>query len=169
MHDTQIRPPHLASRAPLQFQTNPPRRILVVDDDPYLRHLTAEILLQQGYEVNAAEDGIVAWQALNDHRYDLMITDNQMPNLTGVALLKKLRLFGMVLPVILASGTFPMQGAAANAWLEPDATLRKPYTPELLLRTVKKLLNATDHAREDLNPWSNGQRDTDADGLQPGW
>jgi hypothetical protein len=40
----------------LQSQTNPPHRILVVNHDPYICHLSAEVLIRNGYEVNAAEE-----------------------------------------------------------------------------------------------------------------
>lgn len=50
--------------------------------------LNAEILMRVGYEVDATEDGQAAWQALNAGSYDLLITDNNMPKVTGVELLQ---------------------------------------------------------------------------------
>ena len=68
-----------SASAPLQSQTNPPHRILVVEDDISIRRLNTEVLRRSGYEVDAAEDGAAAWEALNADSYDLMITDNNMP------------------------------------------------------------------------------------------
>jgi DNA-binding response OmpR family regulator len=120
----------------------------VVEDEAPVRQLNAEVLTRAGYEVDAAEDGAAAWEALNGDSYDLLITDNGMPRLSGLELLKKLRAARMELPVIMATGTLPTQEFAQSPWLRPAATLEKPYTIEELLRTVKKVLRATGGTRE---------------------
>jgi DNA-binding response OmpR family regulator len=116
-------------------------RILVVDDDVCIREFSTEFLTHSGYEVDAAEDGAVAWQALNTDCYDLMIVDNNMPNVTGLELLKKLRAARMALPVIMATGTLPTHEFALSPWLIPDATLLKPFTCDELLGKVKAVLS----------------------------
>jgi DNA-binding response OmpR family regulator len=139
----QIRPacePAARVSAPPQSQTNPPHRILVVEDDDSVRHLNTQALKRSGYEVEAAEDGAAAWEALNNASYDLLITDNVMPRLTGVELLKKLRSSRMDLPVIMATGTLPEAEFTRYPWLRPAATVLKPYTIEEMLRTVKKVM-----------------------------
>ena len=93
----------------LQSQTNPPGHILVVDDDLFLRRLNIKVLVRSGYEVDAAADGAVAWQALNTGSYDLLITENSLPKVSGVELLKNLRAARMALPVIMATGTLPKE------------------------------------------------------------
>jgi DNA-binding response OmpR family regulator len=128
------------ANAPQSFQTNPPLRILVVEDDREIRRLSAEVLTRCGYDVDTAEDGAAAWSALLADSYDLMITDNNMPRLSGVELLKKMRGARMGLPVIMATGTVPTEQFAATPWLQPDATLCKPYAIEQLLGVVKKVL-----------------------------
>jgi DNA-binding response OmpR family regulator len=130
--------------APVQAQATPLNRILLVDDDSGVRLLHAEVLMRSGYEVDAAEDGAAGWEALNADSYDLMITDNNMPKLTGVELLKKLRFARMALPVIMATGTLPTHEFARSPWLKPAATLLKPFTIEKLLGTVKDVLRAAD-------------------------
>src|SRR5882757_3375668 len=67
-----------------------PGRILVVEDDEDIRQLNSDALIHLGYQVDTAEDGVLAWEALNSQGYDLMVTDNTMPNMTGVELLKQL-------------------------------------------------------------------------------
>jgi CheY-like chemotaxis protein len=118
------------------------QRILVVDDDGDIRHLNTEVLVGSGYQVDAAADGDLAWKILQLNSYDLLLTDHDMPKVTGVELLKKLRAARMTLPVILASGTIPMQELSRNPWLQIDATLLKPYTPGELLAAVRKVLHA---------------------------
>jgi DNA-binding response OmpR family regulator len=130
-----------------QSPTRPSWRILVVDDDSDIRRLNAEMLKRLGYEVNAAADGADGWEALNAARYDLLITDNDMPNVSGIELLKKLRAARMVLPVIMATGRLPTQEFDRHPWLQPAATLLKPYSVEEFLGTVEKVLHATDGVR----------------------
>jgi DNA-binding response OmpR family regulator len=131
-------------------ETNPPHRILVVEDDGDLRRLNVEELIQSGYEVDAAEDGAAGWEALNANSYDLLITDNSMPKLTGVELVKKLRAAGMALPVIMATGTLPTHEFDRRPWLIPDATLLKPFTSADLLGTVKNVLQPSDRIPERI-------------------
>ena len=132
---------------PLQQPTSPPHRILLVDDDLYIRELNAGVLIRSGYQVDTANDGADAWKALNDQSYDLLITDNKMPRVTGLELIKKLRSEDMALPVILASGTVPVEELNRHPWLQLDATLPKPFTIAELLATVKKVLCSLDSAR----------------------
>ena len=136
--------------SPLRCQTIPPHRILVVDDESCIRWLNAEMLLRSGYHVDTAEDGAAAWRALGAERYDLLITDHNMPRVTGVELIKKVRGARMELPVIMATGTLPEEEFALNPWLRPDATLLKPHTVGEMLRAVKEVLSGADNAREQV-------------------
>jgi len=147
-----------ASSTLLPSQTRPPHRILVVDDDVSLRQFSTELLTRSGYKVDDAEDGAAAWEALSADSYDLMITDNAMPHLTGVQLLKKLHATRMALPVIMATGQLPEEEFTQYPWLQPAATLLKPYTVEKLLGTVRVVLRAVGSARgqrERLPDWRN--------------
>jgi DNA-binding response OmpR family regulator len=114
------------------------RRILVVEDDDDIRRFNAEALTGSGYHVEAAVDGAEGWEALNANPYDLLITDNNMPKLTGIELIKKLNDARMAVPVILASG---LEHAHQVAELRLAATLPKPFTLEELLGTVQKVLD----------------------------
>jgi DNA-binding response OmpR family regulator len=137
----------LPAAMPIGDKANLLLRILLVDDDVYARELNAGVLIRFGYKVDIASDGADAWKALNQQNYDLMITDNRMPRVTGMELIKKLRSEDMTLPVILASGTVPLEELKRHPWLQLDATLPKPFTPSELLDMVKKVLNASDNIR----------------------
>jgi DNA-binding response OmpR family regulator len=128
------------TKSAFQCEKDPPRRILVVEDDVDIRRLNAEVLMESGYKVDAAEDGAVAWAALQLFDYDLLITDNNMPTVTGVELIKKLRSEDMMLPVILMSGTMPIEELNLHPWLQIQATLLKPYSLAELLTTVMEVL-----------------------------
>ena len=138
--------------APARWGTRPIHRILVVDDDTYIRQLSTEVLINSGYQVNVAEDGAVAWQALNTDNYDLLLTDHDMPKVTGLELVRKLRAAHMDLPVILASGAMPTEELNRHPWLRIEATLLKPYTIAMLLGTVQEALRATEGAGEQIAP-----------------
>jgi len=133
--------------APRQNQSRPPYNILLVDDELRARELHARVLIRAGYDVNTAKDGADAWNAINLVSYDLLITDNKMPRVTGIELIKKLRSEDMMLPVILASGTVPAEELKRHPWLLLDATLTKPFSIEQLLKVVKQVLRSADNAR----------------------
>ena len=114
--------------------------ILVVEDEGDLRQLNAEMLVEAGYQVEVAEDGASAWVALQLHRYALLITDQFLPKLSGVELLKKIHTAQMTLPVIMATGILPTWEFALHPCLQAVTMLRKPYTMDKLLGLVKSVL-----------------------------
>ena len=151
---------------PFQSQLNPHYRILVVDDDDDIRRLNTEVPACSGYKVDAAADGAVAWDTLKLNSYDLLLTDHDMPKVTGVELLIKLRAARMVLPVIMVSGIIPTEKLKQHPWLQIDATLLKPYTSDELLATVRKVLYATDGIAGRTAPLPNWQDQPAADHFQ---
>ena len=118
-------------------------RILMVDDDFTIREVFSEALIRSGYKVDTAEDGEAGWQALLTHcddfdRYDALITDNDMPKLSGVELVRRLRAEGMIVPVILASGSVLIDIDR----LQVEVVLRKPFSTGELVQKVKEVLGA---------------------------
>lgn len=118
------------------------RRILVADDEPLIRQLNSEVLTDVGYEVDVTADGADAWDHLQRNRYDLLITDHDMPRLSGIELLKQLRSARMSLPVIMATGTVPYAEFNRHPWLQPVVTLRKPYGLLEFVDAVRVVLQA---------------------------
>jgi len=90
------------------------------------------------------------WQALQANVYDLLITYNNMPNISGIELVKKVRSAHLALPIIMASGSIPTGELDRNPWLQPVATLAKPFTGDELLATVKRALGESIITREPL-------------------
>ena len=138
--------------APIPCPTQPLQRILVADDDSDIRQLSARVLVRSGYHVDAAGDGAAAWEALQTKAFNLLITDHDMPRLTGVELVKKLRAARMALPVILVTGKLPAEELAQNPSLQLAALLPKPFSIGELLETVRVVLRATDSAPGQLEP-----------------
>ncbi len=118
----------------------PPHRILVADDEKFVRDISTQALIDSGYHVDAAEDGAAAWESLQIRSYDLLVTDNRMPKVTGMELLQKLKDFGMPIAVIMATGTSPETEFLRRPWLQPTVVLLKPFTPEELVKTVETVL-----------------------------
>ena len=133
-------------------QPNFRQRILVAEDDKFIRRLNTEVLTCSGYEVDTAEDGAAAWEVLQLNHYDLLVTDNNMPNVTGVELLQKIHAACMTLPVIMATGTLPDEEFTRYPWLQPKLTLLKPYTFDELLGAVKEILRVTADGCGEIAP-----------------
>ena len=131
-------------------QLNSRRRILVVEDEQDLRQITAEVLVDAGYQVDVAGDGADAWSALQLAKYDLLITDQLMPKLSGVELLKKIHTARMTLPVIMATGYLPTWEFALHTWLQPVRMLLKPYSFQALLGMVNDVLSPALSAGEQF-------------------
>ena len=93
-----------------------------------------------GYQVDVAENGAAAWDAIQLNNYNLVITDNTMPRMTGIQMIEKMRAAGMVVPVIVASGTMSKEELIHSPHLQPASVLPKPYTAANLLLMVKEIL-----------------------------
>lgn len=105
-----------------------------------MRTITAHLLSRAGYKITPVKDGLAAWEALQKSDFDLLITDNDMPNLTGIELVTKLRRNGVGLPVILASGSAGFFSGEEYRWLKFSACVQKPFLPEELVRTVQSAM-----------------------------
>lgn len=140
-----------ADRPPVR-KTNLRQRILVVEDDAAVRRVNTEVLTYSGYHVDAAEDGAAAWEALQRHNYDLIVTDNHMPRLTGIELIMKLHVARLALPVIMATGSSPAEHIARYNPLQPAKVLLKPYTFHELLASVKAVLHEANAFLGEMTP-----------------
>jgi DNA-binding response OmpR family regulator len=117
-----------------------PDRILVADDDQGVRDVVANALRLASYRVGCAHDGEDAWNALSSNGYDLLITDHEMPRLTGLDLLRRVRDRKPDVPVILISGTLPRDDPDLLRLIEPGLALEKPFSLKDLLGAVRRFL-----------------------------
>jgi DNA-binding response OmpR family regulator len=162
----KISPDENADATSFEQTSDPVRRILVADDDPLICQLNSEVLAGNGYEVDTAGDGADAWNALQLKSYDLLITGHKMPNLTGVELVKKIHAARLALPVIMTSGTMPLEELKRHPELPIEAMLHKPYTLAELLTTVGNVLRVFDRACDPSVPPANWRSLPLPDGLQ---
>jgi len=126
------------------------QRILVVEDERDLRQLTAEVFIDAGFHVDVAENGATAWSALQLSKYDLLITDQFMPKLSGVELLRKIYAANMTLPIIMATGFLPTWEFTLHPSLQAVKMILKPYSFQKLLGMVKNVLHPTDSAGVEI-------------------
>ena len=120
--------------------------ILIVDDNEDFRlSLEESILAPAGYEVKSVADGLSALTLVQEYEPSLVITDHQMPNLTGIELIRRLRRQNPQVPVILISS----EGSEALAIeaMRAGATdmLKKPVESDEMLDAVKRAFD--EHAR----------------------
>ena len=117
------------------------KRILVAEDDPNLRELLADAFTQARAQVETAQDGQVAWCLFQQSRYDLIISDQRMPECTGLELLARIRSAGSTVPMILASG-YGLEGMEAQLAKDPRLKLfPKPFSIRNLFGSAWELLD----------------------------
>ena len=132
------------------------QRILVADDEEDIRHLISSVLAGDGFNVNTASDGEQAWKALLHEHYDLLVTDNEMPRLTGIKLIERIRKEGMSLPVILASGSLSVEEVRDYAELQIAAVIPKPFDVYEFLTIVRIALRVSgEDATADHGTYAN--------------
>ena len=117
-------------------------KILVVDDDPIVLESCKRVLEPEGYIVSMAKEAI---DVLEDEYFDLMIMDAKMPKHDGVYLLEKIKEKWPLgtyqeLPVVQISGYATSDTIAKGLALGAAIFLAKPFTPDELVYTVKKVL-----------------------------
>ena len=117
--------------------TSPAQHILLVDDEKFIRQLYADVLTDAGYRVDTAEDGAAGWEKLQDANFDLLITDNNMPRVSGVQLIKKIQAANKLLPIIMATATPPENLEE----LKLSGLLAKPFGMDELLQVVEETLH----------------------------
>lgn len=117
-------------------------RVLVVEDDPVVCETCVRLLSQAGYAVSSATDGEEGWAALRTGNFQLLLTDNRMPRLTGIDMVRRLRAAGFTLPVIFASGTLPWDLADIRMEFAPFVALEKPFGWDALQGAVRAALGS---------------------------
>ena len=119
-----------------------PKKILTVDDSPSIRQMVSFTLKSAGYSVAEAADGELGVAKALADKFDLILTDQNMPNMDGLTLIRTLRQSAQCqkTPILMltteAGDDMKTQGreAGATGWLV------KPFDPSKLLLVVKKVL-----------------------------
>lgn len=117
--------------------------ILVADDSPTIRKFVSFSLAAEGYKIVTASDGMDALEKLPKEKFDLIITDLNMPNLDGFELVKSVRDTAEYkdIPIIILSSLDSEQDLTRGLEMGANAYLNKPFNPQRILYEVSKFLN----------------------------
>lgn len=125
--------------------------ILVIDDEPDIRSLLQEILVDEGYSVATAEDAAHAREARRVQKPDLILLDIWMPDVDGITLLKEwLAEEALVQPVIMMSGHGTVETAVEATRLGAYDYIEKPLSLAKLLLTIENALESYNLQRENI-------------------
>lgn len=135
--------------------------ILVVDDEPPMRKLLSSNLKASGYAVREATDGSEALKLIDEHPFDLLLLDVNMPGPNGLQVLQALRR-SADMPVLILSGRGRERDKVEALDLGADDYLIKPFGIAELLARVKVLLRRGTHgSRRAIAPYQYGGLEVD--------
>ena len=127
-------------------------KILLVDDEEFIRDITADNLAVLGYSVETAEDGLAAWEKISQAPagYDLILLDKNMPRMDGIALLKQLKADERMveLPVVMLTGAGHPEEVAEGLAIGAYYYLIKPAPTHVLESVIKNTLQDAQYRRE---------------------
>jgi DNA-binding response OmpR family regulator len=121
-------------------QDGPAGRILVVEDDLVTARFVTQILRGHGFDVTQAADPVVALKLAATQPWDLVLTDVEMPGMTGLELLGALRRVAPDLAVIVMTAHASLDYAMGALRNSADEFLQKPVKPDHLLTIVTALV-----------------------------
>ena len=116
-------------------------KVLIVDDERAIRNSLKEILVEEGYDVDVAEDGLIALQMVDIEKYNVIFCDIKMPNMDGDEVLEKLIGKGIDSAIVMVSGHGDIETAVRCIKKGAFDFIQKPLDLNRLLITLK---NATD-------------------------
>src|SRR5260221_13499567 len=124
----------------------PRRRILIVDDDAYVREVIAQYLQLEGYEVIQAANGLQALTLASEHPPDLVVLDLILPGMDGFEVASRLRAVSAV-PILMLTGRADEADKLAGFGVSADDYMTKPFWPPgfgMRLPAMKPRRRATD-------------------------
>ena len=118
------------------------KRVLVVDDEVHIVHVVAIKLRNNGYEVISADNGEEAYELACREKPDIIVTDYQMPVMTGLELVEKLRQYEETqdIPVIMLTARSFVIPKEQQEELRISDCLSKPFSPKELLGNIEDVL-----------------------------
>jgi CheY-like chemotaxis protein len=120
--------------------------VMIVDDEPALVALTEEMLAELGYEPVGFESSVSALRAFREdpQRFDLVLTDEAMPDLAGTEFAREIRQLAPAIPIVLMSGYGGSQLAQRAAAVGIIEVLRKPLQRRDLAESLARLLSTAE-------------------------
>lgn len=122
---------------------NPNMRVLVVDDFSTMRRIIKNILRQIGFtNVVEADDGTTAWDVLNKDKIEFIISDWNMPQMTGIELLRKVRASEEFcdLPFLMVTAEAQQENIIEAVQAKVSNYIVKPFTADVMKQKIDKIL-----------------------------
>ena len=142
-----IKLPAAAALLPVAHGEAPPNkralRVLVVDDQEMIREIIAEMLRVEGHTANPVEDGVAVLAALETRSWDLVISDQSMPGMTGAQIASEAVAAGVKVPFILLTGFGDEMRAQGGTPPGVDLLLSKPLTSYSLRNALETVFPAS--------------------------
>jgi EAL domain-containing protein (putative c-di-GMP-specific phosphodiesterase class I) len=123
-------------------------QVLLVEDDPIVRLAYTKVLRTSGLELDTASDGVEALEKVRGGVFDAVVSDINMPRLSGIEFLRALRELSPDLPVVLVTGVPALETAVRAVEFGAYRYLTKPVDIEALATTVRGAAEAGQRARE---------------------
>lgn len=120
----------------------PPMRILVVDDEPLVREVVREYLVQDGHEVETASDGTEGFEKFKKGNFELVITDRAMPEMSGDQLAEKIKQHSPKMPVIMLTGFGELMKVKGEQPKGVDLILSKPLTLSACRQAISRVISS---------------------------
>ncbi|MCL4416386.1 MAG: response regulator [Actinobacteria bacterium] len=119
------------------------KKVLVVEDETTIRNLYKEELIDEGYEVITAADGVEGYELFKKEQPDLITIDLKMPNMNGIELLDKIRREDKIIPIIIYSayGEFTQN---FSTWAADEYLVKSSDLSEFKAK-VKELIFGKQH------------------------
>ncbi len=121
-------------------------RILIADDEQFVRDLLVKVLTRRGHEVVAASGGLEALAALESGPFDVLLTDVVMPGMDGFALLREAKGRWPTMKVIVLTGYARKQSISDFLLYGADEYLSKPFQVHELVAAVDRALGQPSRA-----------------------
>ena len=121
---------------------NPNMRVLVVDDFSTMRRIIKNILRQLGFtNIVEADDGTTAWDTLNKDKIEFIISDWNMPQMTGIELLRKVRASEEFadLPFLMVTAEAQQENILEAVQAKVSNYIVKPFTAEVMKQKIDKI------------------------------
>lgn len=119
---------------------NSVERLLIIDDEPAMRHLLRTILEEEGYQVEEAENGQQGLISLSSETFDLILCDIRMPELDGMGFIKKALTNNPALTIVMMSAYGSLETALQCMQHGAYDYISKPFRPDEVVLTIKKAL-----------------------------
>jgi cyclic di-GMP phosphodiesterase len=125
--------------------------LLVVDDDPYVLESISTLLKEYGKTVFTCDNAGTAINMVEKVRFDVVLTDIKMPQVTGIELLQNIHAYDQQIPVILMTAFAELDVAVDAIKRGAFDFITKPYNPDYLLHTVEKAVRHTRFVQMEKN------------------